>query len=141
MPSSPKRDDGLPAGVPPGQVQRILVGFGTGVTEKHPGQWSGTEPGQRIGQGFPRGVWYRGGIEEKLRRLLGDGPDHLGMAVAGGSHRMTTVRVQPLVTVLGDQPGSPAANRPDRELGVDGEEGRWTGGQADRRSVHRIQPN
>jgi hypothetical protein len=60
MPSSPHRHHCLPAGMPARKVERVLIGFGAGVTQKHPCQRSGTELGQLFGQRFPGRVRHRG---------------------------------------------------------------------------------
>jgi hypothetical protein len=85
-------------------VKGVLIGLGAGVTQKDPGERFGTELDQLLGQRFPSRMRHRARVEEELRGLLADSPDHVGMTVASGSDRVATIGVQPLVAVLVDQP-------------------------------------
>jgi hypothetical protein len=42
------------------------------------------------------------------------------VAVAGGGNGVASVGIEPLVSVFVDEPGAPAADRTDRELGING---------------------
>jgi hypothetical protein len=73
-------------------------------------------------------------IKEQVFRLILHRPDDVRMAVPGSRNGVASVGIEPLVSLLVDEPGAPSADRADGELGVDGEEGgrtvRRTAGQA-----------
>src|SRR5919112_6655031 len=108
----------------PRQMQRVLVGLRTRVTQEHSRQRVRAELHQFLGQRIADRVWYRGGVEQKLSSLLRHRTNHLRMTVSGGSHGMPAICVEPLRAVLIDQPGSPAPYWENGELGVDRKEGR-----------------
>ena len=107
VPAAPHRDDRLPPGVAPGQVQRVLVGFRARVAEEHPPERIRTQLRQLLGQALPLRQRHGGRVEQELRRLLGDGAHDVGMAVPGRGDRVTAVGIEPLVR----RPRPPARSR------------------------------
>ena len=127
VPAAPHRDDRLAPGVPPGQMERVLVGLRARVAEEDPPERRRTELGQLLRQRLALRQRHGRRIEQELRRLLGDGPHHVGMAVAGRGHGVAAVGIEPLVAVRVHQPRAVAADRADRHRGVDGKERGYTG--------------
>ncbi len=119
MPASPERYDRLPAGVTPGQMKRILVGFGARVTKKHAGERTGAQVDERFGQGLAKWMRHCRGIEQQLGCLLTNRSDDAGVTMAGRGYGVTAVCVEPLIPILVDEPRSAAACGADGELGID----------------------
>ena len=122
VPAAPHRDDRLPPGVPPGQMQRVLVGLRARVAEEDPPERLRTELGQLLGQRLPLRQRHGRRVEQELRRLLGDGAHDVGMAVPGRGDRVAAIGIEPLVR----RPRPPARSR-----------GPGPGADGHRRSVHR----
>ncbi len=80
----------------------------------------GTPCGQPLGQLLALRQRHRGRIEEQRLRLLRYGANDVGMAMPGRGHGVTSVGIEPLVSVLVDQPRAVTANRSYRHLGIDG---------------------
>jgi hypothetical protein len=123
MPPTLQRADELASGVLPGDVKRVLVGFSARVAEEDPVQRAGAQLGESLGEYLAVLMRDSARIKEEPLSLLRDGPNDVRMRVAGGRNGVPAVGVEPLVAGFIDQPGSPAADGTDGELGVDGEEG------------------
>ena len=107
-----------------GDVKRVLVGFSARVAEKDPVQRARAQLRESLREYLA--VLMRDGarIEEEPLRLVRDGPNNVGMRVAGGGDRVPAVGVEPLIARFIDQPGAPAA---DGRMGngMTGEERDW----------------
>jgi hypothetical protein len=107
-------------------VKRVLVGFSARVAEKDPVQRAGAQLSEALREYFAVLMRDGAGIEKQTLRLVRNSPNDIRMRVASGGNSVPAVGVEPLIARFIDQPGSPAADGTDGELGVDGEESGWT---------------
>jgi hypothetical protein len=123
VPTAEYRDDSSATGGLAREVQRVLVRLRARVAEEHPLKRVGAQGRQALGQTLAKRVGDGSRIEEQRSSLLRNRTHHVRVTVAGSRYRVPSVGVQPLVSILIDQPRAVPAHRADRELGVDREEG------------------
>ena len=85
------------------QLQRVFIGFGTGIDEEHRVQSQTTEFCQLRGRTYPHVQRHRVTLESQRLCLSGQSFNPAWMAITHGSNSMTTVKIKHLAAIRGMQ--------------------------------------